>query len=617
MYMVFFGFSTVVGVPLLSSFQVTQIKGSSWADWAGNLGVTLGPAAGIFVIISLIIYTIMKPLMQIIKKAETEDISDAEKDTIKKGFAKIKIITTISLLVGYFLGNGSTIIIKTLTGKPNYTKLDLAVIMVLIFCYGFLAVQYSVNCFMNVARTEIIKLKFTSSDAIKTTTVSNSLAQSFIICIGTVAWHFFCSGYSAVKYGWPMEVFLKKSLLAVTQGVFLCFPLIILSLINLRKRFAMTIDQVTKLRTEGDLRSRIYIGVFDDFGNLMSEMNLLMDSLKESISNLKDEIISVDSGAEELMHVTQNSSSGITQIVYSFDEMGTESANQSKLLASVNSGVAKLSADAIKVSEFTKSQSKSEQENALSIKEMVNNFESITNLISRAQGLASELTEESVSGSEEVKKTRDIIDGISEMSKRMIEVIKVIQSVASQTNLLAMNAAIEAAHAGEAGQGFSVVADEIRKLSESTQRSTKDISNLINEIAKSMEAGTENMELTNAAFTKIQKDIAEQSRVVGEISETVSRQSSDAATILSNTNVIVKQIEEVDELARDQASYTETIRNDISEIVAIASQVNESVSQSENVVKDFSASFSTVREKAESNKKSVLNITKELDKFKL
>ena len=83
LYMLFFGFSTVVGVPLLSSFQVTQIKNSTWGDWAGNLGTTLGPAAGILVIISLIVYTIMKPLMQIIKKAETEAISDAEKDTIK------------------------------------------------------------------------------------------------------------------------------------------------------------------------------------------------------------------------------------------------------------------------------------------------------------------------------------------------------------------------------------------------------------------------------------------------------------------------------------------------------------------------------------------------------
>ncbi|MBR4005825.1 MAG: methyl-accepting chemotaxis protein [Treponema sp.] len=616
-YMLFFGVSTVIGVPLLSSFQVTQIKGSTWGDWVTGLGASLGPAAGIFVVITIITYIMMKPLLDLIKKAETQPITKEEQESVDGILRRIKVITTIALMAGYPLGNGITIIIKTVAGKVNYNTTDLVVIMILILLYGFMAVQYSVKCFAVLSRRELYKLKIISCEGFKRTTVSMNIGQAILIASLTVVWHVFCSGYSAIRHGWAMNVFVGKAVFGLIQALVFCSPLILITLVQLRHRFAISINLIRSLRTKGDLHSRIYVGTFDDFGIIMSEMNLLMDSLREFLLNLKNEIKSVDSSAEELMGLTETSSADINQIVDKFKSMSKESNNQADLLASVNKGVAKLSSDAVKVSDFTGFQYKSEKENEKSMTEMVDNFKSITGLIAKAQNLSNALTHESVSGSEEVKKTQTVINGITEMSKRMIEVIKVIQSVASQTNLLAMNAAIEAAHAGEAGKGFSVVADEIRKLSESTQRSTKDISKLINEISKSMGEGSENMELTSNAFSKIQKEIEEQSRVVAEISKTMAQQSADANSILSSTNVVVKQIGEVSDLTKNQANYTEEIMHDLNEVVSLTGQVNDSVSQSESVVKTFSESFSTVRAKAEANKQSVLAITSELDKFKL
>ena len=176
-YMLFFGISTVIGVPLLSSFQITQIKGGTWSEWASSLGASLGPAAGVFIIVTIVSYLIMKPLLNLIKKAETESITEEEKAGVEKILKKIRIITTCALMAGYPVGNGATIIIKTLKGKVNYNLTDLIIIMILILFYGFTAVQYSVKCFATLSRKELYKLKLVNCEGFKQSTVSMNLGR--------------------------------------------------------------------------------------------------------------------------------------------------------------------------------------------------------------------------------------------------------------------------------------------------------------------------------------------------------------------------------------------------------------------------------------------------------
>ena len=267
LYMMFFGISTVIGVPLLSSFQVTQIKGSTWGDWVSSLGASLGPAAGIFIIITIISYIIMKPLLKLIKKAESEPITEEEQKSVDKILKKIRILSTIALMAGYPVGNGATIIIKTMAGKVNYNKTDLIVIMILIFFYGFTAVQYSTKCFATVARKQFYKLKLTSCDDFSKSTVSLNIGIAILVAAGNVAWHVFCSGYSAVRHNWTIDVFINKFTFGLVQSLVFCSPLIIITLHQLRRRLSQSIRTIRELRTEGDLRSRIFIGSFDDFGN--------------------------------------------------------------------------------------------------------------------------------------------------------------------------------------------------------------------------------------------------------------------------------------------------------------------------------------------------------------
>ncbi|QDK44509.1 chemotaxis protein [Bdellovibrio sp. ZAP7] len=207
-----------------------------------------------------------------------------------------------------------------------------------------------------------------------------------------------------------------------------------------------------------------------------------------------------------------------------------------------------------------------------SIEEFTASIASIADNTKKANELAKVTHKEAETGSQSISKSIEAMELINKSSEDISEIIKVISEIASQTNLLAFNAAIEAARAGEHGLGFSVVADEVRKLAERSSQATKEISKLINESVKRVEQGSAISKQAGEAFSKIVSGIEKTTQSIAEVNVAAEEQSESAKGISQAIQYIANE-------ATRSAQASENIASATKSLVSGAEDLNKTVSR--------------------------------------
>ncbi len=205
-----------------------------------------------------------------------------------------------------------------------------------------------------------------------------------------------------------------------------------------------------------------------------------------------------------------------------------------------------------------------------SVEELSASIDSIAENSRAANSIAKSTQAEADLGSKAIDRSIESMELINRSSEEISEIVKVISEIASQTNLLAFNAAIEAARAGEHGLGFSVVADEVRKLAERSSQATKEITKLINESVKRVIQGGEISKEAADAFGKIVDGVAKTTFSIGEIS-TAAQEQQTAARDVSNA------IQQIAEAAEQSALSSDSIATSTATLSKGAGELKEEV----------------------------------------
>jgi len=367
---------------------------------------------------------------------------------------------------------------------------------------------------------------------------------------------------------------------------------------------------------EGDLTGRIETGRNDEMGELAGYFNLTMEKIKNLVGIIKYKINGLNHTSFELSANMGKTSAAVQQISSNLDNMENLMVNQENgaLEAGKAVGDIKLSID--NLNKMIEEQTNSVDVSSSAIEEMTANIHSVTQTLAENSKNVGSLTEASENGKTGLQKVAQEIREIVHDSEGLLEINSLINSIASQTNLLAMNAAIEAAHAGEAGKGFAVVADEIRKLAESSGQQSKTTATMLKKIKASIDNITQSSDEVLARFGVIDSSVKTVSEHEQNILNAMEEQETGGKQILDSISRLRDITASVKKGSLDMAESGKTLVRETDEFINTSEKAVEGMNEILKGVNQIKVSVSHVNDMSQENNRNFESLKQETQKFK-
>ncbi|MGL1892450.1 MAG: methyl-accepting chemotaxis protein [Spirochaetaceae bacterium] len=342
------------------------------------------------------------------------------------------------------------------------------------------------------------------------------------------------------------------------------------------------------------LTKRFDIKSSDELGRLSTTLNEFLDTLNSSINKTKVNSSENIETRNLMISSLEDSSNSITGIDLNIADIENLSSNLGLSVAESEDAIGSI----VKLIENQNLMIESEgnmiEDSTSSVNQIIASVNSIGSIVKNNQRSSEELIGIAKVGQEKLSKTTSIINDISSSATEIKDITKIIEDIASRTNLLAMNAAIEAANAGEAGRGFSVVANEIRKLSEASSKNSKEISYNLNRILGNIEEAGVSVADTTNTFKLTGLEINKISERISDIMISLDELGSGGSLIQDSMTVLHDLSMKIRSESDNMTLSTVTVKNSIEKVTNISTELQRGTHEITSGIKVIKTSISDV-----------------------
>ncbi len=325
-----------------------------------------------------------------------------------------------------------------------------------------------------------------------------------------------------------------------------------------------------KLLSEGDLRvNQIKVRNKDEIGELASGFNTMAESLRNLVKRVMESSTQIASASEQLANGSEQLASAASSVAASISEVSAGTEKQIDSVQSVTGIVQDMDRsfnliiqDVRDVTAVSNKTASTAQAESISIENTIKQMAAIETTTHKAAAL---------------------VDNLGDRSREIGQIVSTISGIAEQTNLLALNAAIEAARAGEQGKGFAVVADEVRKLAEQSQSAAKQIAELIKHIqldtqqaVTAMNEGTNEVKLGTQSVNTAGNTFKEIALLIDNVSKKITASTENLLTVSTESEAIAKAVEAVQKISGDIAAQTQSVNAAVQQQTASSEEMASS-----------------------------------------